>query len=164
MTLFNMGNCLVLQDKVITVMKTDGKILEYKAPMKVHQVMSEFTGHAISDTLPVVRHLPPDADMLGSHTYYLPPLPAPPEKFNKKMIRFSNALIEAGQETRVVRIKLVISKQELEMMLRKGGASADGMVSQLRQKHSANGLLKSEGDSQGCKGWKPVLESIPEAN
>ncbi|CAK9188137.1 unnamed protein product [Ilex paraguariensis] len=157
-----MGNCLVLQDKFIRVMKTDGKTLEYKAPMKVHQVLSEFSGHAISDTLPVVHHLQPGTDMLGGHTYYLLPLPVPP--VNMKMVKFSKAAVEAVEETGIVRIKLVITKQELEMMLRKGGVSVNDMVSQFQQKHSTNGLSKFDDDSKDCKGWKPLLESIPEAN
>lgn len=42
-----MGNCLVLlQENVVRVMKTDGKILEYKALIKVEQVLIDFSGHA----------------------------------------------------------------------------------------------------------------------
>uniref|UniRef100_A0A5B6ZBW8 Uncharacterized protein n=1 Tax=Davidia involucrata TaxID=16924 RepID=A0A5B6ZBW8_DAVIN len=159
-----MGNCLVLQEKAIKVLKTDGKVLEYKAPIKVHQLLSEFAGHAISDTIPVFRHLRPDTELLGGHLYYLLPLPVlvPPPESDKKMLRFSNPQLEPGQGTGVVRIKLVISKQELEVMLRKGGVSIDDLVSQLQNKQ--NGANKFDDENGKWKGWKPVLESIPEVN
>ncbi|KAA8518574.1 hypothetical protein F0562_016048 [Nyssa sinensis] len=157
-----MGNCLVLQEKVIMVMKTDGKVLEYKAPMKAHQLLSEFDGHAISDTIPVVRHLQPDTELFGGHLYYLLPLPMPPPESCKKMLRFSNPLPETVQGTGVMRIKLVISKKELEVML-KTGVSIDDMVSQLQNKQSRSGTNKfDDDDNRKCKGWKPALESIPE--
>ncbi|KAL0374870.1 UNVERIFIED_CONTAM: hypothetical protein Sradi_3402700 [Sesamum radiatum] len=120
-----MGNCLVLEEKTVKVMKTDGKIIEYKSPIKVHQVLSEFSHHAISDKLPVVKHLHPNAEMLGGHLYYLLPLPvpvpvpaAPPKK--KKTVRFSDEVVEEARRVpEVVRIKLVISKQELQAMMGK---------------------------------------------
>ncbi|KAA8516722.1 hypothetical protein F0562_016772 [Nyssa sinensis] len=154
---------LLDQEKVIKVMKTDGKILEYKAPMKVHQLLSEFSGHAISDALPVVQHLRTEAELLGGQLYYLLPLPVPPPEFNKKMLRFSNSVVEGEEGSRVVRIKLVVSKQELEVMLRKGEVSIDDMISQLQKEKDMNGVAKFDDDGK-CKGWKPLLESIPEGN
>ncbi|XP_047309014.1 uncharacterized protein LOC124912438 [Impatiens glandulifera] len=132
-----MGNCLVTQEKVIKVMKTDGKVLEYKAPIKVHEVLSDFAGHAISDRLPVIRHLQPDAVMVSNHLYYLLPLPKLSEqRREKKKVRFAVPEVETCQEGGVVRIKLVITKQELEIMLR-GGVSVDDMLShdQEQRKH-----------------------------
>ncbi|KAL7247817.1 hypothetical protein ACSBR2_002682 [Camellia fascicularis] len=169
-----MGNCLVMQEKlIIKVMKTDGKVLEYKAPLKAHQVLSDFAGHAISGTLPVLRHLHPDDNMAGGHLYYLLPLPSPPPAVaEKKRVRFANPEVEVGQESGVVRIKLVISKQELEVMLRKGGFSIDEMVyDQLKRKQISLDDQKDHefddhvvDDDDHDDGWKPVLESIPEVN
>lgn len=163
-----MGNCLALQEKVIKVMKTDGNILKYKAPMRVHQVLSEFSNHALSDTLTVSRHLRPDTEMLGGHIYYLLPLTLPSPKIGKKKVRFSDAVEEDGKITQggggVVRIKMVITKQELIDMLRKGGVAVNGEISQLHEKQNTNGVGKfdDEGSENNCKGWKPLLESIPE--
>lgn len=163
-----MGNCLVMQERVIKVMKTDGKVLEYKSPIKVHQVLSDFAGHAISDTLQVVRRLRPDSAMIGGRLYYLLPLPVvPPEVKKKKRVKFANPEVEEASEgSGVVGIKLVISRQELEMMLSKGGISVEDMVSQLQKKQSAddqNDKFENNEDGDGStKGWKPVLESIPE--
>ncbi|KAH1039783.1 hypothetical protein J1N35_041526 [Gossypium stocksii] len=71
-----MGNCLAQQQKLIRVMKTDGKILEYQPPIKVEQVLSDFPAHAISDTFSGFHHFQPDAKLLPGHLYYLVPLPS----------------------------------------------------------------------------------------
>ncbi|KAI3447463.1 hypothetical protein Pfo_004128 [Paulownia fortunei] len=163
-----MGNCLVLQEKVVRVMKTDGKILEYKSPIKVHQVLSEFSHHAISDKLPVVKHLHPNAEMLQGHLYYLLPLPVPPPpiKKKKKAVHFSDDVLEdAGQATGVVRIKLVISKQELQAMLSTGGISVADVISKVWKEESTNKAKSYDRDDVVIsKGWSPALESIPEVN
>ncbi|KAL8526371.1 hypothetical protein ACS0TY_015548 [Phlomoides rotata] len=145
-------------------MKTDGKIIEYKAPIKVHQVLSDFSHHALSDKLPVVKHLHPNTEMLQGHLYYLLPLPVAPqpiEKRKKKTVRFSEDIVE--QEERrtsgVVRIKLVITKQELQAMLGKEGVSVEDMLS---KKPIKIGDIHEEDGNISLKGWLPALESIPE--
>ncbi|KAJ6406677.1 hypothetical protein OIU84_010230 [Salix udensis] len=163
-----MGNCLVLQPNVIKVMKPDGKILEYQAPMKVQQVLSDFSGHAIADSLQAFRHLLPETNLLGGdRLYYLVPLQLPsPQAKKKKKVRFSIPEEEAKdvqEKTSVVRIKLVISKQELQEMLRKGGVSADDMVSHLQGQRRVRKVDISGSDDEH-KGWKPELESLPERN
>lgn len=162
-----MGNCLVLEEKVIKIVKPDGKVLEYRAPMKVYQVLSEFSGHVITETADhhqvVVQHLKPETKLLGGHFYYLFPLPLKqPQgtshviKKNKKKVRFSNPEVEdsIGQNSTicdniststdnissstVMRIKLVISKKELKEMLKRGGVSVDDMVSKLHDNTEKN--------------------------
>ena len=155
-----MGNCLVLEEKVIKVMKTDGKILEYNQPIRVQDVLAEFSGHAISDSLPEIRHLRPDFKLVGGNLYFLVPVPLPSQKVQKKKVRFSDEEAGAGAKERggVVRIKLVISKQELEELLQKQGVSVKDMVSRIQSKQSADDF--QSGDN--TKAWKPELESIPE--
>lgn len=160
-----MGNCLALQEKIIKVMKPDGKVLEYKAPLKVHQVLSEFSGYGISDTLPATQHLRKDMEMVGGHLYYLIPAPPPSPETQKKVVRFSDPKFEADQGTGVVRIKLVITKQELKEMLQKGGVTVDHVISQLQSGQGIKEVNKLDIDDIGnCRGWKPALESIPEVN
>jgi len=162
-----------MQEKTIKVVKTDGKVLEYRAPIKAHQVLSDFAGHALSDTLPVVRHLQPEAGLTGGGLYYLLPFPVPPPAGEqKKRVRFACPKEEEkGEESGVVRIKLVITKKELELMLRKGAFSVDDhILSQLQKKENTdNQDCKVDEDDDGdgnrsSKGWKPMLESIPEVN
>jgi hypothetical protein len=58
-----------------------------------------------------------------------------------------------------VRVKLVISKQELKKMLDKEGMSLDDMVSLMRKEASDR-----EQEEFCCGGWRPALESIPEGS
>ncbi|KAF5737446.1 hypothetical protein HS088_TW13G00327 [Tripterygium wilfordii] len=160
-----MGNCLVVEDQVIQVMKPDGKILEYRAPINVNQVTSEYSGHAISDTLQVIhQHLLPETKLIGGHLYYLVPLPSsPPEIRKKKKVRFSNPEKEDGQGSSVVRIKIIISKQELQEMLQKEGVSVDNMLSHLQVQEKVSEVDRSSEDDNSNR-WKPALESIAEVN
>ncbi|KAG1369694.1 hypothetical protein COCNU_15G000600 [Cocos nucifera] len=144
-----MGNCLVLQDKkMIKIIRMDGKILRYQSPLKAYQILSEFPEHAISDALPVVHHLDPTTDMRSGRLYHLLPLTTP--------------IKETGLRTGVVRIKLVISKQELEDLLLKGGVTLDSMMSLIGQRQPSN--RRSGDGEEKCIGWRPALESIPEGN
>ncbi|KAL5710648.1 hypothetical protein ACHQM5_021187 [Ranunculus cassubicifolius] len=145
-----MGNCLVLENKFVKVMKIDGKVLGYQTPLKVHQVLSDCIRHAISDTLPVQIPLSPDSSMRSGHLYYLlpPPLRSKDVKSTKK---------EPTQGTGLVRVKIVITKQDLKDMLAKGVLSVDEIVSRLQNKESSDSI-----SNRNCSGWKPDLHSIPE--
>ncbi|XP_054804280.1 uncharacterized protein LOC129307368 [Prosopis cineraria] len=156
-----MGNCLVLQENIVKIVKTDGKVLEYKAPIKVHQVLTQFSGHEISESLPVVRHLQPSTKLLRGQLYYLVP-PAP--KAAAKKVRFANPEVESEEEeSRVVRIKVVISKKELQNMLCKGGISINNILPLVRDENGEDHDGEDKTD-YGCQEWKPALETIPEVN
>ncbi|XP_065856863.1 uncharacterized protein [Euphorbia lathyris] len=156
-----MGNCLVHQQNQIKIMKPDGKILEYKTPTIVHQVLSDFPTYAVSDSsFPPFHYLLPHTQLIPGNFYYLIPLPLSSPK-SKKKVRFSIPEQENKQETQeeeVVRIKVIISKQELqEILLQNGGLiSVNHMVSKLQQ------VVQKIDSSDDGKNWKPVLESIPE--
>ncbi|MBA0849362.1 hypothetical protein Goshw_015023, partial [Gossypium schwendimanii] len=161
-----MGNCLVLKEKVVRVMKTDGKILEYRQPIKVQQVLSDFSDHALSESFSGCRNLHPDTKLLPGMLYYL--VPSPSIKSKKKKVRFSSTPEVKDDEEGshgVVRIKLIISKKELEKLVQKDGVSVHEMVSKLQSKQSINGVDDDdddEGDDDSCRKWKPALESIAE--
>lgn len=57
----------------------------------------------------------------------------------------------------VVRVKLVISKQQLKKMLHKDGVSLDDMVSLMQREASEQEMIS-------CRGWRPALKSIPEGS
>ncbi|BAT85869.1 hypothetical protein LR48_Vigan03g243300 [Vigna angularis] len=153
-----MGNCLVLQEKVVRIMKTDGKILEYKTPIRVEEVLLQFSGHAVSESLTVVRYLEPQTKLVRGQLYHLVALPPPSPKTNKK-VRFADPEVQDVQKSNVVRIKLVISKQELQDMLQNGGFSVSNMLSLVDEVKVEDLSQKNDDVSQG---WKPALESIPE--
>ncbi|KAK4392067.1 hypothetical protein Sango_1984500 [Sesamum angolense] len=84
-------------------------------------------------------------------------------KVDQMLSEFSHHAVSEDDSRRpagVVRIKLVISKQELQEMLCKGGVSVD-MISKVQNEE----IIKShDRDAVNIsKGWSPVLESIPEA-
>lgn len=152
-----MGNCLAdNQQRIVRIIKVDGKVLEYKAPIEVQQVLSDFPDHyEISENLTTDRVLRPETKLVGRGTYFLRPASLP--------------AVETAKGRTVVRVKVVISKQELkELLLRKGGVSVCEMVSQLQSKQRLNRVDMSGGDDDSetykCKGWKPALESIAEVN
>ncbi|KAG4970691.1 hypothetical protein JHK84_036791 [Glycine max] len=155
-----MGNCIVLQRNVVRVMKSDGKILEYKAPIRVHQVLNQFRGHAISESLPpVLHHLNPYTRLLKGQLYYLvPPPQASSKKVNKKRVRFAEPDEDDQVEDKgcVVRIKLVLSKQELKDMVQKGGISVNEVLSLVQGKGIVGGVDACRRDDEGFHGWKPA--------
>ncbi|KAG0457853.1 hypothetical protein HPP92_022715 [Vanilla planifolia] len=67
----------------------------------------------------------------------------------------------ATAEAGMVRVKLVIRKQELKELLRKEGVSVADLLPELLGGQNRCG--GEEGDSRSL-GWCPSLESIPEGN
>uniref|UniRef100_A0ACD5Y4U5 Uncharacterized protein n=1 Tax=Avena sativa TaxID=4498 RepID=A0ACD5Y4U5_AVESA len=132
-----MGNCLVIQDrKEINVMGVvDGEILKaLPAPP---------SKGAEADALPA-------GDM--GQLYRL--FPAAAGKVP------SAADDDQGA---VVRVKLVISKQELRRMLGKDeqALSMDDMVALMRRRSEEQ---RRQQQISCCRGWRPALHSIPEGS
>ncbi|CAN0847043.1 Uncharacterized protein At1g66480 [Linum grandiflorum] len=156
-----MGNCMVVEEKVLKVMRPDGKILEYSTPILAHEVLSDFPA-AASDSSSVQQHiLIPDAKLLGGKLYFLVPIPCSTPQLAVKVKKQSIKMEEESEEKSgggVVRIKLVISKQELEELLKRGGVSMRDMVSHLQGQQQQ----KEEEEEENDDDWKPSLESIPE--
>ncbi|XP_023518412.1 uncharacterized protein LOC111781910 [Cucurbita pepo subsp. pepo] len=166
-----MGNCLMVQQNPIRIMKPDGKILEYKSPIRVFQVLSDFSGHAISDdAVPVTHHLQQTTKLLSGHLYFLIPTAGPEagEKRGKKAVRFADPEKETGGgEGKVMRIKVVMTKKELEEMVERGGITADQMISKIKTgsgEISCRELEEEEhDDDEELHKWRPSLQSIPES-
>ncbi|KAG6478148.1 uncharacterized protein LOC122019016 [Zingiber officinale] len=137
-----MGNCLVLEEKVIEIMKTDGETLRHQSPLKAQQVLNMFPGHAISETLPRITYSDPTMSMRHGRLCRR----LPPEKQPAKT---------GADEDGFIRIKMVITKQQFRDMLRKGGVSPDGML------RSPSGAT---GEKTRSMEWRPTLQSIPEGD
>ena len=134
-----MGNCIVLEEKV---MKKDGyQILEHNSPIKVGQ-------HASCDE---VKSMNPNVQ---NHMHF-------PIK-TKKTVCGSDRISEGGDKgSRVMRIKLVISKKELQELLSDGGEiSVNALI--LKMKNHQEITNKVESSVNFAKGWFPALETIPE--
>lgn len=145
-------------------MKIDGKVLEYKSPTKVNQVLSEFRDHAVSDTMPVLQYLEPNVELKAGHLYHLIPLSTQSPKLGKKKVRFSEPEVAEGRESKSssIRIKLVISKQELKEIVENGVISTDGIVPEPHEEKL--GMEELDEHRHGSKAWEPALRSIPEVD
>ncbi|KAF2299496.1 hypothetical protein GH714_032253 [Hevea brasiliensis] len=108
-----MGNCLascrpikVTRGKVLQVVKTDGKMLEFSSPVLVKDVLVNFSGSGIGLSKEAAEHLPLDYELkLGQVYYILPSL--------RSVETISSAQTAGG----VKRIKVVITKQQLKQLL-----------------------------------------------
>ncbi|KAI3801423.1 hypothetical protein L1987_29528 [Smallanthus sonchifolius] len=116
------------------IMQTGQEVIEHKESMKVHRVS-------------------------GGQMYYPVPVQEASLELNKNPE--SEAETEDGN---VVRIKLLITKQELQVMLTKGGVSVGDLVSHMKNENSNGAVVIKDEDSRYCGKWKPVLDSIPELN
>lgn len=96
---------------------------------------------------------------VSKHYYHLP---VQEVSTDLKKIPESGTETEAGNG--IVRIKLVITKQELELMLTKGGVSVGDLVSRMKKESSNEAVVIEDEENRNCGRWKPVLDSIPELN
>ncbi|KAF8085759.1 hypothetical protein N665_0648s0010 [Sinapis alba] len=169
-----MGNCIVVEKKVIKIMRNDGEVVEYRGPMHVHDILTQFSGHySLFDSLSNNYHLHPQAKLLCGRLYYLMPKQMTTRK-TKKKVRFANpevekkegdGLTDCGDNTKekspsVVRVKMVVSKQELEKLLQ-GGSVHEMVYRSLAKKHLCH---DDDDDDEYLRGWRPLLDSIPESD
>ncbi|ESQ40302.1 hypothetical protein EUTSA_v10014801mg [Eutrema salsugineum] len=179
-----MGNCLVMEKKVIKIVRNDGKVLEYREPIRVHHILTQFSGHSLFDNnTRHHRHLLPEAKLLSGRLYYLLPTTMNQNKKKNKKVTFANPEVEderlvnedhdddSGTESStnssddnkinlsVVRMKIVVHKQELEKLLQ--GGPVHEMMYQSLEKQVL--LTDHHDDNLECnRGWRPVLDCIPE--
>ncbi|XP_077249291.1 uncharacterized protein LOC143888764 [Tasmannia lanceolata] len=143
-----MGNCLALirpsmEEKVLRIVKMDGKILEYRAPVLVKDLLFNFDGYGIGISQNASQHLPSYHELKVGHMYYL--LSSPVKR----------SLIDEDPPVGLKRIKVVISKKQLQELMAKT-ISVEEVIS---------GLHKGEWDGiDSTKSWSPKLETIPEGS
>ncbi|CAN6887801.1 unnamed protein product [Brassica oleracea var. botrytis] len=164
-----MGNCIVMEKKAIKIMRNDGEVVEYRGPMKVHDILTQFSGHySLFDSLSNHCHLHPQAKLLCGRLYYLMPKQTTTVKHKKtKKVRFANPEVEKEGDTKekspsVVRVKMVVSKKELEKLLQ-GGSVHEVVYRSLDKQH----LCRDDDDDAADEcltGWRPLLDSIPESD
>ncbi|KAL3628280.1 hypothetical protein CASFOL_027326 [Castilleja foliolosa] len=134
-----MGNCVILQEKPLNEMKRDENVtIDYKSQISVHQKLPIFSHHQASN-----KHVHP-----------------------KSTVGFSDDVVEDERRASgVVRVKLVISKQELQAMLEDGLSVQNKVQTQLKLLNTNKFAgISRDYCNMSNKGWLPVLESIPEVN
>ncbi|OMO97780.1 hypothetical protein COLO4_14359 [Corchorus olitorius] len=162
-----MGNCWAVlkqstdgtvnakHEKILQVVKLDGKILEFRVPLLVKDVLVEFSGSGIGlSKSQLAKPLPLNHELKLGKVYYILPSVDPPGTSSP------GSLASTMADTRqtgggVKRIKVVITKQELQQLLTK----------QISVEEVLAGLEKRKGDFvTSPRYWKPKLESISEEN
>lgn len=151
-----MGNCLVLrrsdtsswvdvagENKILRIVKTDGKMLEYGESILVRDLLMNFVGYGIGDMAKASRHLPPDYELRVGHIYYL--LQSSGDGSSSK----TRTDCADGSK----RIKVIISKHQLEVLLSKKLSTEVVLAS----------LQMDTLDAVACTtSWRPRLETILE--
>ncbi|KAK9055424.1 hypothetical protein SSX86_026508 [Deinandra increscens subsp. villosa] len=117
------------------IMQTSQEVIEHKESIKVGRVF-------------------------GGQMYY----PVPVKEASMELNKNPESETDAEEGNGIVRIKLVITKQELEVMLTKGGLSVGDLVSYMKKESSNEAVVIEDEDNRNCGRWKPVLDSIPELN
>ncbi|OVA04715.1 Protein of unknown function DUF4228 [Macleaya cordata] len=156
-----MGNCIFLSrpkrinspadatgnDKILRIVKSDGKILEYGTSILVKDLLMNFKGFGVGISKGITsQYLPPNYELKIGQIYYLLPC------FGS-IISPSSPLTELDRSGSVKQIKVVITKQQLQDLLSKK-VSVDEML-----------LGVSKGafdDFEPTRIWRPKLETIPE--
>ncbi|PIN22920.1 hypothetical protein CDL12_04357 [Handroanthus impetiginosus] len=137
--------------KVLQIVKMDGKIIEFKSPILVKEMLINFEGFVVTSSREAPKQLPPTCKLQLGKIYYL--LPSKADEPNK---------LEGGASTRdetepngtsVKRIKVVITKKQLEELLTKK-TSVEKIILGIDKACLANSAAN----------WKPSLGAIPEEN
>ncbi|XP_068649599.1 uncharacterized protein [Aristolochia californica] len=155
-----MGNCLYVEsskpntdnsgdERILRVVKKDGKILEYTKSIPVKDVLLDFDHCGIGLTQNASQLLPLNHELKVGQLYYL--LPSVGEKESDEETPADGSVGGDG----IKRIKVVITKQQLQQLMSKK-LSMEEVLSGLQ------GCLWNDVDSETT--WKPKLDTIPEGS
>lgn len=154
-----MGNCFVLcrittssrivaddvvpkHGKVSRVVKTDGKVLEFRAPILVKDILFNFSSFGISVSKQAPEQLPSNYELKSGKVYYMVPL-------------LSCVTEEDRTASATTRIKVVITKQQLQELL-------TNQISVQKVLPVSGPKIKPCNLVDSSTNWKPKLLSIPE--
>ncbi|RID40692.1 hypothetical protein BRARA_J00723 [Brassica rapa] len=102
----------------------------------MHHILTQFSGHTLFDNNSAC-HLLPDVKLMSGHLYYLVPTTTKKEKDQETDHtgeRTRNTDSDDNKNVSVMRMKIVVSKQELEKLLQ--GWSFHEMVYQTLEKQT----------------------------
>ncbi|KAG2399611.1 uncharacterized protein HKW66_Vig0105360 [Vigna angularis] len=139
------GSCIMPKKvKIVRVAKPDGKILEFGTPIHVKDILTNYPAYGVGVSKKVTEPLSADHELKSGRMYYLlPSLRSPPN-----LASLRSAETDGG----IKRIKVIITKQQLERLVNKQISVED---------------ILSEVQTFGVKfldNRKPKLDSIPEEN
>lgn len=165
-----MGNCFALckpnkgfcfanvtenHGKVLQIVNMDGKVLQFSAPILVKDILVNFSGSGIGLSKEASEHLPPNHELKIGRIYYLLPSLSSVGTTSTSPADISSIAHDKEKANGVKRIKIVITKQQLQELLKKQ-ISVEDLLSGL-EKRACNTL-------DSTTNWKPRLEAIPEGS
>ncbi|XP_058206280.1 uncharacterized protein At1g66480-like [Rhododendron vialii] len=155
-----MGNCVggAAADKrhrVLRIVKVDGKILELKSPITVNDLLENFSGFGVFVSETASQSLPPACELKMGKIYHLRPSPISSGIISPTS---TTPAVETEETGGVKRIKVVITKQQLQELLSKR-ISVEDVLSGLGVSERTSSCIDSHSN---C--WKPKLEPIQEVS
>uniref|UniRef100_A0A0C9S0T8 TSA: Wollemia nobilis Ref_Wollemi_Transcript_28859_610 transcribed RNA sequence n=1 Tax=Wollemia nobilis TaxID=56998 RepID=A0A0C9S0T8_9CONI len=169
-----MGNCMQrgcarvskeMEDQLIRITEVDGKIMEYKAPLLVKDLLMNYEGHDVTvNSDAVCNNLCPDDELSPGRLYSLVPKGRTYEKTESGQALKTETKTEE-ETSKTMRVKVVITKQQLaELLASNKGTTLEELVRHVQSQYQCQPTLsRSDFDKSNCSGWRPSLESIPEA-
>lgn len=157
------GNCVSCisisarrQGKFLQIVKLDGKIIKLTAPVLVKDLSRNLGGSGIGLSKGDSKRLPLNHVLNLGKVYYV--LPADAAAATMSPERGPSTASQSEQSDGVKkRIKIVITKQQLQQLLSKSLSVEEVLAG------SEKGISQGRGlDSPG--NWRPRLDSIPEGN
>ncbi|KAK1366395.1 Glutaminase-asparaginase [Heracleum sosnowskyi] len=130
---------------VVQLVKMDGKIMEFSASILVKDVLQTFSGYNVALSRDALQHLPLNSRLKLGDMYYLIP------SVENYETAEGSPKVEKEEGGSVKRIKVVITRQQLQDLLSKQVLAVDFLSG-----------LKCTDDEKCRTIWKPELESIPE--
>ncbi|GAB4826116.1 hypothetical protein Ancab_008986 [Ancistrocladus abbreviatus] len=136
------GDAKARNVKVLQVLKIDGKILEFRAPLLVKDLLASYPCFYAGVFREATQPLPPDYELKLGKVYYLLPSPDSYADGERKV---------GGSK----RIKVVITKQQLRQLMSKEIGPEDVLLG-INQRPCSSEV--------SSLAWSPSLEAIPEAS
>lgn len=157
----SIGNCVSCisisprqQGKVLQIVKLDGKIANLTAPVLVKDLSTNLVGSGISLSKGDSKRLPLNHELKLGKVYYV--LPAAAAAMSPERVPSTAGQSEQSDGVKK-RIKIVITKQQLQQLLSKSVSVEEILAGTNKETCQDRGL-----DSP--RNWRPRLDSIPEGN
>ncbi|KAF3795045.1 hypothetical protein EJ110_NYTH06108 [Nymphaea thermarum] len=159
-----MGNCMAstnlggkVEEAVVDVLREeDYEFLEYKPPVRVHDVLIDNPGCYVAIESEGREPLPADREMRPGVPYILIKKKRGEGNLAKKDVLGG---LEPAGEKGGLRVRVTLTKEELALLLSKCGGDLSSL--QLIKGSSAI-LLEEESSCLSSDRWKPMLDTIHE--
>ncbi|KAI0489086.1 hypothetical protein KFK09_028927 [Dendrobium nobile] len=138
--------------KILRIIKVDGKVMEYSTSILVKDVLLSFHGFGVGLSKNTCELLSPDYELKAGRTYHLLPLTLPRSQGLNPSLMQKDEIEDNGGSRRV---KVVLTKLQLQQLLSMNISLAE-LIS------AASGC--EEFSKRNRRSWKPELETIVEGN